>query len=391
MKYNNCLFIKLLLLLTALTFILIGCGKNDKVFNNDNGAITAALIWKGDASSSPIKASVKAVAGLTTVRIIVTGAGMSDMQKDFTAADGNGSIVEILSGSNRTVKAQGFDSNGILTYQGVVNNITILAGQNTDVGTIAMLPVEFESEPNESPIDAKSIDIGGGVFKGQLSSAADVDYYKFVSTGGAVKFSMLSDFVMTFGETVRVSIIAQDGITTLASTVIRGTDDSIPVTLGLNTIDGNTYYLKIDKDPLNPNVMTKCYIITPAYTAIVYEFEPNNSIADSNQISIGAGVFVGQLSSAVDVDYYKFISTRNAVQLNIVSDGPSTSGEAVRVTLIDPDGITPLMIKIIKGSDTTVPVTLVQSIIPNKTYYLKFDKDPLTANVFTKSYLVTPN
>jgi hypothetical protein len=83
-----------------------------------------------------------APAGVATVRIIVSGVGISpDIQSNFAASAGTGEVPGIPAGSGRTVTAQGLDSGGTVLYQGIVSNITVTAGLTTNVGTITMVDV----------------------------------------------------------------------------------------------------------------------------------------------------------------------------------------------------------------------------------------------------------
>ena len=103
------------------------------------GSITATLKWGAIAKTSA-KSVAAAPAGISTVRIIVSGSGISpSVQKDFAAATGSGTIGDIPAGTGRTVIAQGLDVSGIVTYQGTATNITVISGQTTDAGTITMV------------------------------------------------------------------------------------------------------------------------------------------------------------------------------------------------------------------------------------------------------------
>jgi hypothetical protein len=123
----------------ALALLAAGCGTDGSVGsgNADTGAITAKLDWSDDTSPRILSAPV----GVATVRIIVSGTGMSDVQKDFASAVGQGTVDNIPAGSSRTVTAKGLDASGNTIAQGAVSNITIVAGQTTDAGTITMQPL----------------------------------------------------------------------------------------------------------------------------------------------------------------------------------------------------------------------------------------------------------
>jgi chitodextrinase len=142
----------LLKLFIALALVLLaaGCGGTDGSVGSGNaetGAITAKLNWIDDTSAitnnwggDTSRHILSAPAGVVTVRIIVSGSGMSDVQKDFAAAVGQGTVDNIPVGSSRTLTASGLNASGNAIAQGAISNITIVAGQTTDAGTITMQP-----------------------------------------------------------------------------------------------------------------------------------------------------------------------------------------------------------------------------------------------------------
>ena len=152
----------------ALVLLAAGCGTDGGVGsgNADTGAITAKLNWSDDTSSITDKLNwigdtsphiLSAPVGVVTVRIIVSGTGMSDVQKDFAAAVGQGTVDNIPAGSSRTVTAKGLDASGNAIAQGAISNITIVAGQTTDAGTITMQPlITLPSTPTGFAVNAAS-------------------------------------------------------------------------------------------------------------------------------------------------------------------------------------------------------------------------------------------
>ncbi len=134
--------------LVVLLIVLAGCGSGGNSAVGGTGSIKATLEWgtsKGSSVASSLRRffgihSAYAPSGVLTVRIIVTGSDMTAIQQDFQASDGGGVINGVPAGNNRTVAAQGLDSNGNLAYQGSIGNVTVVSGQTTDVGTITMLP-----------------------------------------------------------------------------------------------------------------------------------------------------------------------------------------------------------------------------------------------------------
>ena len=131
------------LLYTLVLVSLIGCGSGSTNVGSQTGSVTAQLNWIERAGSSIISAGKQiatAPQGVATVRIVVSGSDMSNVQQDFPASAGTGVIGGVPVGSNRTLTAQGLDASGVVTHQGVKNNITVQQGQITDAGIVVMNP-----------------------------------------------------------------------------------------------------------------------------------------------------------------------------------------------------------------------------------------------------------
>ena len=128
----------------ATTMIIGGCGKNSPEIGTNtaeqkNGSISVNLAW-GSAEKETAKNVASTPAGVVTVRIIVSGSGIANaLQKDFPVASGSGTIDGVPVGTGRTLTAQGLDSSGAVTFQGTASNITVQAGQTTNVGTITLI------------------------------------------------------------------------------------------------------------------------------------------------------------------------------------------------------------------------------------------------------------
>jgi hypothetical protein len=103
------------------------------------GSIAVKLNWSQQPAAKATAKSVASVpATVKTVRITVSATGMTSVVQSFDAAQGSGSISGITAGTGRTVTAEALDSTGSITHKGACNNITVVAGQTADAGTIAM-------------------------------------------------------------------------------------------------------------------------------------------------------------------------------------------------------------------------------------------------------------
>lgn len=133
------------LLVLSLLALIAGCSgaggsSNSGTSSTDQatGSIALKLAW-----SSTEKTTAKSVAAslpttTKTIRITVSATGMTSVVRSFDAATGSGTISGIPAGTARTVTAEALDSTGSITHKGTCNNITVVAGQTADAGTITM-------------------------------------------------------------------------------------------------------------------------------------------------------------------------------------------------------------------------------------------------------------
>jgi len=138
------IFLLAVLLLGIISLMSCGSGgSGSSNVNSQTGSVTAQLHWLEGINSSSITADKQSAAApqrVATVRIILSGPDMSNIQKDFPASAGTGVIDGVPVGSNRTLTAQGLDASGLVTHQGVKNNITVQPGQTTDAEIVVMYP-----------------------------------------------------------------------------------------------------------------------------------------------------------------------------------------------------------------------------------------------------------
>lgn len=163
----------------AAMLLIAGCSGSTTTSSGETGSITAKLVWS-DAKTAA-KTLALAPSGVTTVRFIISGNGMTTVQQDFPAADGSGTVSSVLAGSGRTFAAQGLNASGTLTHQGVISNITVQINQNTDVGTVLMLPVN----PPTVPADLSAIAVSSSQINLSWTDVTDETGYKIERKAGA--------------------------------------------------------------------------------------------------------------------------------------------------------------------------------------------------------------
>ncbi len=133
----------------CLLALITGCSSGESksqgttVSPNSQGSGTIAVMLDWSAvTNTASKRAASAPATVATVRIVVSGSGITPpIQKDFAAEFGGGIIGSVPAGIGRTVTAQGLNAAGTVTCQGTSTNITVLAGQTTDAGAITMAAV----------------------------------------------------------------------------------------------------------------------------------------------------------------------------------------------------------------------------------------------------------
>ncbi|MHC4639736.1 MAG: hypothetical protein ACYTBV_19895, partial [Planctomycetota bacterium] len=141
-QFGSCLLfimIYLFLLLSACG----GDGSSSDDSSSNTGSVIFSVAWPGEAntiaSTDDDYYITAAPAGVVTVRVIVSGPGMTDMQQNFIASVGSGTVTGVPAGPDRTVTLQGLDSIGTITHEGSVSNITVIAGQTANAGTVVMI------------------------------------------------------------------------------------------------------------------------------------------------------------------------------------------------------------------------------------------------------------
>ncbi len=149
LKRNNLL----LLILFLISVLFLSC-QNQSSHELSTGNVIVHLEWPVTGQNSSIRlkdlpnfASLPTT--VTTIRGIVSGPGMANVQKDFPVSAGQGTIDNIPAGTNRAVIMQGLDAAGDRIFQGSTTSIIITAGQTTDAGTITM--VEIDTTDTEPP------------------------------------------------------------------------------------------------------------------------------------------------------------------------------------------------------------------------------------------------
>lgn len=323
------------LITTAIFALFAGCGGTSDLQTAapsdglSTGKITASIAW-----NSVSKTVESAPAGVTTMRFIVSGSGISPaLQKDFAASAGVGIIDGVPAGTARTLTVQGINSSGTITHQGAAANITVQAGQTSDAGTITMVA---NSAPVANAGSAQSVTVGSLVsLDGSASSDANSDALSFkwaftskpggssaaLSSATAVKPTFTPDVVGSYAVSLTVndgkvdSTAASVTITASAANVApvanAGTAQSVVVGSAV-TLDGSA------SSDANGDTLTYSWSITT---------RPAGSSAALSSATAASPTFtpdvVGSYTASLTVNDGKLGSTAATVSITAIANNGS--------------------------------------------------------------------
>lgn len=143
-----------LTLIFVLVLIISACGSGDSSYVGPigTGGIAVKAVWPNNPGAPDLQQKLlSAPAGVTNVRMTVTGPGMTTLQSTFPVAQGSGSIAGVLAGSGRTLTMEGLDATNAVIYTGKVNYITVVAGNISDCGTLYMKSMTPIAPPTLAP------------------------------------------------------------------------------------------------------------------------------------------------------------------------------------------------------------------------------------------------
>jgi cellulose 1,4-beta-cellobiosidase len=123
----------------------LGAGRSDDA--GGTGGITAHAVWPGTAqiASYSTRAASGAPASMATMRFVVQGPGMTDMQQDFAAGLGTGTMSSVPVGTGRTLTMQGLNSSGTVLYTGTSAAVTVVVNATANAGAVTMAPATGQS------------------------------------------------------------------------------------------------------------------------------------------------------------------------------------------------------------------------------------------------------
>jgi hypothetical protein len=278
-----------LVLCLFLLAVLAGCssggassqGSGVVTAEQETGKIAVILDW-GTVSKTTMKTVLSAPAGVVTVRIIVSGPGITaSIQKDFPAATGNGLIEGVPAGSGRTVTAQGLDASGTATHQGTATNITVTAGQTTDAGTITM-----------SANSSETVTLGsfqGNIILGSPTATSILANVFSSDQSGTVLFKYGSSPGIYDKQTASAELAA-----------------GIPLVLAVDGLTGDTcYYYRLffqtsDGTGTGPTAEYRFHTARPAGSTFTFTVQADSHLDENSDMDLYRQTLVNVLADAPD-------------------------------------------------------------------------------------------
>lgn len=223
-------------LLFTMIFALAGCG-GTSVPQNGKGAVSAKLVWSGTKTTG--KSVASAPAGVSAVRLAISGTGITTISRDFPAADGKGTLNSVPVGSGLTLTASGLDTSGTVIYQGAVGSVTVQDGITTDVGTITMAAVTPTSAVfTTAMISGKAFNYSDTAQRlGIITFNANGNYADSGGNTGSWSINASGQLVVVeVGETSTLTLTSDSGAFITASNVITGSSDAGTYIATLTTV-----------------------------------------------------------------------------------------------------------------------------------------------------------
>ena len=215
---------------------LQGCtGKS----SNDSpkvGSVSFSIQWPANASMKqngipPEASSITNVdcasLGVATVAATFTdGSGATVASESWSCSDHTGMVDNIPEGSGYKIIVTAKDANGTGLYQGTKTGITIVAGQNTNIGTVPLDSVISLTAVISSPTGNQTITVGQSVnFQGSASGGTAPYTYSWSFGGGATNSSVQSPGNVTFSTpgsyTVAFTVTDSNNKSSIASVVVN--------------------------------------------------------------------------------------------------------------------------------------------------------------------------
>lgn len=290
-------------LLFTLLVALAGCGGGSSQNSSSATSGTGAIAVKVALDSGTGNVTKADVNDITTIRFIVSGPGMAAITQDFAASAGKGVIDGVPVGTGRLLTVQGLTVAGSIISSGEAKNITVIANQTSDVGTVTLSPVGIYSISgrvtlqNGSPLAGVTISTGSksatsmtdgsysisGLNNGSYTLTASLNGYHFDVASIGVNINNASVSNIDFG--------AYPNNYSISGKVASGNTGLAGVTISTGSYSATTLS---DGSFTITNVPNGSYTLTPTLSG--YGFSPANV-----QVTVNNANVTGQNFTATQV------------------------------------------------------------------------------------------
>jgi len=142
---------KLFLFISLIGLLFFSCGQNSSIDNAslERTEFSMALQWtEGNQQSPNYAPSYAAPAGVNTIKITISGSGMSSITETFSASSDSAVFPLVPIGNDRIVYAEALAADNTILYKGYNYNVVFNANQTTNIlvrmyKTITEIPMIF--------------------------------------------------------------------------------------------------------------------------------------------------------------------------------------------------------------------------------------------------------
>jgi ribosomal protein S16 len=321
---------------------------------NDTAAAADPVIF-GDRFTGSISTptdvdfiAFPAVAGDHIIAQLLPGGGLSDSVLSVIGTNGTTVLKTDDNADTNTLLSQlsyVFAASGTF-YIRIDNKTTEIGSYTLSLQRATNGEHDLESEPNDQPTSPDPMTVGRAM-RAEITPGPDFDFFSFNAPTGSRMYA----YMQTDGSTAGNDTSGEDGqiaILNPAGNFVESDDDAgaglAPLITGAVATSTGAHLLRVNE--MNQTSDVRPYVIhTAVYTASTNESEPNNTFGSADP---GVGLNAGSIGSAGDVDFYSFAAVPgDSVFIALDNDpdqDPAVDPLDSRITLLNTDGVTPLLV-----------------------------------------------
>ena len=209
-QHKDC--VTFLIVAICICLCIQGCGGNDtsSQYAERVGSASFSIKWPADASKkqSGIQRDASSITSIdcTSLGVATVAAKFTDSTGTTSLGTGSwscsahtGTVDNIQEGSGYQIIVTAEDANGTALYQGTKTGITIVAGQNTNIGEVPLDPINSLAAVISSPTGNQTITTGQTInFQGTVTGGNAPYTYAWSFGGGSSNSSVQNPGNVTF-------------------------------------------------------------------------------------------------------------------------------------------------------------------------------------------------